>query len=149
MFYRLASLLVFVSILWGGTPLHSQGNRWMVEFDVGMTSVYGTSRDTVSGDDLAFRPHAPTVLSLRAARRVGPVALGIVGSYGEAGLSLGGGDLLLVDHTIQFKFYEIAPVIGVRLTRLGPSGALTLSAGPVISRWTLTDQPDRTRVGGR
>jgi hypothetical protein len=147
--YRLTSLSLFVSILCGVTPLYAQDNRWIVEFDVGTTSVYGTSRDTVSGDDRAFRPHTPTVLSLRAARRVGPVTLGIVGSYGEAGLGLGGPDLLLVDHTIQFKFYEIAPVIGVRLTRLGPDAAVTLNVGPVISRWTLTDQPDRTRLGGR
>jgi hypothetical protein len=147
--YRLASLSLFVLILWGVTPLHAQDNLWMVEFDVGMTSVYGTSRDTVSGDDLAFLPHTPTVLSLRAARRVGPVFLGIVGSFGQAAVELGGPDLLLVDYTIRFKFYEIAPVIGFRLTGLGSNAAVTLNAGPVFSRWTLTDQPDRTRIGGR
>ncbi len=150
-FNRLALLPLVVVPVWATTAIHAQDNRWTVGFDVGRASVHGASRDTASGDDRAFRPDSPTVVSLRVGRRlgVGGITLGIVGTYGEAGLGLGGPDLLLVDHTTRFAFYEIAPVIGVRLTGLGPNGALTVNAGPVLSRWTLTDQPDRTLIGGR
>ena len=119
--------------------------------DVGRAWVQGSSRDTASGDDRAFRPHAPTGIALGVTRRMGagPVTLGLVASYGEGGLALDGPDLLLVDRTTQFAFYELAPLIGYRLTRLGRDGALFLAGGPAFSRWSLTDQPDRTRVGGR
>ena len=155
MFHRLIPFLLLLCPAWITTSLHGQDtpHRWTVGLDVGRSWIQGTSRDSASGESLAFRPYAPAIASVRVGRRLGGraggVTLGVVGSYGEAGLSLEGPDLLLADHTTRFAFYEIAPVIGVQLTGLGANGALTLSTGPVFSRWTLTDQPDRTRVGGR
>lgn len=127
----------------------AQQHRWTIGLDVGRAHTGGTSRDTASGDDRAFRPSSSTVWSLHASRQVGGFALGLVGSYGTAGFALDGPELLLVDRAIRFSFYELAPVIEIPLTGLGTDGQLVLSGGPVVARWRLTDQPDRTRLGGR
>ncbi len=147
-------LLRTVSIAFAAMVLaHAQGSAqqhlWTIGLDVGQTHIGGTSRDTASGDDQAFRPSNSTVWSLHASRRVGGFALGLIGSYGTAGFALEGPDLLLVDRTAGFTFYELAPVIGIRLTGLGNDGLLVLTGGPVVSLWSLTDQPDRTRLGAR
>jgi len=132
---------------------HAQGgaqqHRWTIGIDVGRTHNGGTSRDTVSGDDQAFRPSSSTVWSVHASRRVGRIALGLIGSYGTSGFALEGPDLVLVDRTVGFSFYELAPVIGIRVTGLGNDGLLALTGGPVVALWRLTDQPDRTRLGAR
>lgn len=127
----------------------AQQHRWTLGLDVGRAHTGGTSRDTASGDDRSFRPASSTVWSVRASRQVGGFALGLVGSYGTAGLALEGPDLLLVDRTVRFTFYQMAPVIEVPLTGLGNDGQLVLTGGPVVALWRLTDQPDRTRLGAR
>jgi hypothetical protein len=127
----------------------AQQHRWTIGLDVGRTHYGGTSRDTASGDDQAFRPANSTVWSLHASRRVGGFGVGLIGSYGTAGFALDGPELLLVDRTTGFTFYELAPVIGIHLTGLGNDGMLALTGGPVVSLWRLTDQPDRSRLGAR
>ena len=146
-------LLRTVSLALGAiVMMNAQGSaqhRWTIGIDVGRAHSGGTSRDTASGDDRGFRPSSSMVWSLHASRRVGDFALGLVGSYGTARFALGGPDLLLVDRTVGFTFYELAPVIGLPLTRLGNDGRLILTGGPVVALWRLTDQPDRTRLGAR
>ncbi len=141
--------LALVAMVMAPAQGSAQQHHWTIGLDVGRTHTGGTSRDTASGDDRAFRPSSSTVWSLRASRRVGDLALGVVGSYGTAGFALAGPDLLLVDRTVRFTFYELAPVIGIPLTGLGNDGQLVLTGGPVVALWRLTDQPDRTRLGAR
>ena len=142
-------LLVLGAMVMAHVQGSAQQHRWTIGIDVGRAHIGGTSRDTASGDDRAFRPSSTTVWSLHASRRVGRIALGLIGSYGTAGFALDGPDLLLVDRTVGFTFYELAPVIGIPLTGLGNDGQLVLTVGPVVELWSLTDQPDRTRLGGR
>jgi len=147
-------LLRILSIALGAMIMaHAQGSaqqhRWTIGLDVGRTHYGGTSRDTASGDDQAFRPANSTVWNLHASRRMGSFALGLIGSYGTAGFALDGPELLLVDRTTEFTFYELAPVIVIPLTGMGNDGLLALTGGPVVALWSLTDQPDRTRLGAR
>ncbi len=141
--------IALVTILLGNAQGSAQQRLWTIGLDVGRTHIGGTSRDTTSGDDRAFRPSNSRVWSLHASRRVGGFGLGLIGSYGTAAFALEGPDLLLVDRTVGFTFYELAPVIGIPLTGLGNDGLLVLTGGPVVALWSLTDQPDRTRLGGR
>lgn len=141
--------LALVAMVMSHASGTAQQHSWTVGIDVGRAHTGGTSRDTASGDERAFRPFHSTVWSLHGSHRVGGFALGLIGSYGTAGFALEGPDLLLVDRTVRFTFYELAPVIGIPLTGLGNDGLLTLTGGPVVALWRLTDQPDRTRLGAR
>lgn len=147
-------LLRIVSLALGATIMvpaqgGAQQHRWTIGVDVGRAHTGGTSRDTASGDNRAFRSSSSTVWSVRASRQVGGLALGLVGSYGTAGFALEGPDFLVVDRTVRFTFYQLAPVIEIPLTGLGTDGRLVLTGGPVVALWRLTDQPNRTRLGGR
>ena len=147
MTFRLATLVFILPIAMGVSTLPAQDHRWTIGVAVGRGEVGGTSRD--SSDSRGFRPHDLGTVSLTATLKVGALTVGLIGAYGKADFGLEGSDLLLVDKTTSFTVYEIAPVVGVRLTRLGHDGELGLVGGPVIDFWSLTNQPNRTRVGAR
>lgn len=129
--------------------LAGQAHRWTIGLDIARAEVRGTSRDTSSADEPAFRPHDPTVVSLRATRSLGPVTIGLTGARGRAHLGLNGPALLVVDKAVTFTFYEIVPTVGVALATIGSTGQLVVEGGPLIGFWKVTDQSSRTRVGAQ
>ncbi len=125
----------------------SQAAAWTVTAEVGWAAVSGASRDPATG--AVFRPARGTVVGLGLARGTPRLGVGVVVRRARSGLALTDQEVTVLTGELQFTLYEIAPEVTMRLRRFGPYGGLTLSAGPVIDVWRLTESSSRIRIGGR
>lgn len=138
-------LIVTAALLVAG-PAHAQA-RWHVAVEAGDLRFSGTSADTSSDRSGTFRPYRPTAAALRLERGGDGLRVGLGLVYASGPVALIGPDVTVSVEGSPLTMLEIAPVVSARLLRLG-SGALHLSAGPVIDRWSWSVAPARWRVGG-
>jgi hypothetical protein len=141
--WRVPGLAVW---LFAAAPLAAQ---WSVGTEVGMLRFWGTSIDTSTpSDPSTLRPSPSTTYGVRVQRRLGRVGLGIGGLYSSVGVGAEKGSVAVEEKGV-LKLYEVAPEVSLLVAKPGPGGAFRLHVGPLIDRWSLSDMPDRTRIGAR
>ena len=121
---------------------------WALSAEAGLVRYWGGSGPLAGSEDIAVRPHRPTVFGLRLERAFGQ-ARGAI-AMRLAGVPIAGefeGGAAIVDD--GFFLLELAPEGSFPVLRLGPGARVRVFAGPTVSLWALSDEPTRTRLGGR
>jgi hypothetical protein len=88
------------------------------------------------------------VIGVRVDRAIGPIrgALAVRFAQSALGGEYAGGATIFSD---GFTLLELAPEGSYAVAQLGSGAVFRVFAGPVVSLWTLSDEPSRTRVGVR
>lgn len=126
----------------------AQEGRWTMSLGAGQMWFTGGVTDTTnSGIEFTLTPSVTWALS--ADRQVGLVRLGVQLSYLSANVQATGPGLRLVDPSFYLRQWGVAALVTVPLLRVGTGGAgLSLSAGPALGLWNVTDSESRTTFGG-
>lgn len=137
---RQASLPLLLLALTPG----SVAAQWGVGAEIGVARFGGSSRDT-SGTVVG--PYRPTTLALRIETGSGDVALAATVMYAKTGVAGEGKGLAVVQYDAA-SFWEVAPVVSLRVARFGAGAETRLEAGPAVDVWTV-DGDNRTRLAGQ
>jgi hypothetical protein len=123
-------------------------SAWSLSADAGIVRYWGASGPLAGSEDIAVRPHRPTVVGIRLERTLGAARAAIALRLAEVAIAgeFEGGAAIVDD---GFILIEIAPEGSVRLLHFGTGAAVRVFAGPTVSLWALSDEPTRTRIGAR
>lgn len=135
--------LVLLAI--AGAPRPSAA-QWWVGLEAGTGQYRGTTRNTSGSSPSYLRPDRATLVGLRLSRQWAGVSATLrawTGTPGIAGVAPG---LTLTDR-MTGRLLEIAPILGVTMTRIGATGALAVELGPVLDIWDIGSEM-RPRVAG-
>ena len=138
---RARAALVVILILATAPPAHAQ---WIVSAGVRAPRFSGGAVEPATGRSLG--PYRPTVWEIGVDRTLSRVGVGVRLRYASSSLALEGDEAVAVVKD-ALSVYGIDPELSLRLGRLGPGGAVRLSAGPVLDLWKLPDIGSRLRVG--
>jgi hypothetical protein len=142
----LASLVVVLSLPAAG--LAAQETPWGLTAGASQTWFSGGLRDTSPG--AADYTLSPTVAwGVAADHALGAVRLGLGVSYLSTGLQVSGTGVTISDESLGATEWGVAALVTVPVLRVGDRGAgLTLSAGPAVGFWSLTDADSRSVIEG-
>jgi hypothetical protein len=142
------SLILAVGFL---AALPSRGRAqgaWGLSAEAGLVRYWGASGPLAGSEDIAVRPHRPTVFGIRVERAFGEVRAAIALRLAQVPIAgeFEGGAAIVDD---GFTLLELDPEGSLPVLRLGTGAGLWVFAGPTVSFWALSDEPTRTRIGGR
>ena len=137
-----ASLLAF-SLL-SARELRAQ---WRFGVGAGIVAIRGASAPTTPGDSVTVRPYGPLAYGADASYTAGVWQGRVSAASGISGLSVGTGDLFVVDRS-GLKLLLIEPTVARRVSVTGEHAAVWLEAGPSVHVWYPTGADSRLRIGG-
>jgi hypothetical protein len=128
---------VVIGILLSGSPLAAQ---WHLGAELGTAQYHGASRDTSgSASGANLRPDRPITVALRIERAGRTVSFALRMSYGKPGIAGAAPGFTFTDWTTG-HLVEVVPLVGVRLARVGPAGALWIEGGPAADLWYIAEE---------
>jgi hypothetical protein len=121
---------------------------WGLSAEAGLVRYWGGSGPLAGSEDIAVRPHRPTVFGIRLERAFGEVRAAVALHLAQVPIAgeFEGGAAIVDD---GFTLLELAPEGSLPVLRLGTGAGVWVFAGPTVSFWALNDEPTRTRIGGR
>jgi len=118
--------------------------QWGVATGIRAPRFSGGAVEPATGRSL--RPYRPTMWEIEIDRMGRRVGVGLRLNYASSSLALEGDDALAAVKD-ALEVYGIDPEVSVRLTQVGPQGALRLFAGPLFEVWKLPEVGSHLRVG--
>ena len=121
---------------------------WSLSAEAALVRYWGASGPLAGSENIAVRPHRPTVFGIRLERAFRAVRAAVALRLAQvpiAGEFEGGA--AIVDE--GFTLLELAPEGSLPVLRLRTGTGVRVFAGPTVSFWALSDEPTRTRIGGR
>ncbi len=121
---------------------------WGLSAEVGIVRYWGASGPVPGSEAVAVRLYRPAVYAARLDRRLNSLRLAIGVRLAQPGIAgeFEGGTTVVDD---GFTLLELAPEGAITVARLNSSASVEVFAGPTVSFWALSDEPTRTRLGGR
>lgn len=149
-FERWSALVICLLVVTTSTiPVAAaQEGQWRASLGAGQTWFSGGVTDTTnSGIDFTLTPAVSWALA--ADRQFGHIRLGVQLSYLSANAQATGPALRVVDPNFHLRQWGVTALLTLPVLRAGTGGAgLSLSAGPALGWWNVTDADSRTTFGG-
>jgi hypothetical protein len=118
--------------------------QWGIATGIRAPRFSGGAVEPATGRSL--RPYRPTMWEVAVDRTGRRVGVGLRLNYASSSLALEGEDgLAAVKNALEV--YGIDPELSLRLTQVGPQGALRIYLGPLLEVWQLPDVGSHLRLG--
>jgi hypothetical protein len=137
-----AAAVCALSLAWPG-EVRAQ---WRVGVGAGVVAIRGASAPAPPGDSVTVRPYGPLIYGADASYTAGVWQGRVSAASGISGLSVGTGDLFVVDRS-GLKLLLIEPTVARRVAVTGEHAAVWLEAGPSVHVWYPTGADSRLRIG--
>jgi len=129
-------------------PLAAQEAGWRLTASTAQGWFNGGVRDSTD-DVLDYSLRSTVIWGLGADHSLGKMRIGVGLSYLTSNFQAVGPDITLVDEGFVFTQFGVTAVVTVPVLRVGNAGAgLSLSAGPALGFWSVTNSDSRTTFGG-